>query len=69
MTALTVGLCAIRDYDRAIELDPSYAGAFYNRRIAKLKNGKVRDGNADIVTAKAVNFPDRPLIRSDIKCS
>lgn len=48
---------AIRDYDRAIELDPGYAAAFYNRGVAKLKNGKIRDGKADIATAKAIN-PD-----------
>jgi tetratricopeptide (TPR) repeat protein len=48
---------AIRDYDRAIELDPGYTAAFYNRGVAKLKSGKIRDGNADIATAKAIN-PD-----------
>jgi hypothetical protein len=35
--------------------DPGYAAAFYNRGVAKLKNGKIRDGNADIAEAKTAN--------------
>jgi tetratricopeptide (TPR) repeat protein len=46
---------AIHDYDQAIKLDPSYAEAFYNRGVAKLKIGEMRDGNADMAAARAIN--------------
>lgn len=33
--------------------DPGHAAALYDRGVAKLKSGKIRDGNADLAAAKA----------------
>jgi tetratricopeptide (TPR) repeat protein len=56
---------AISDCDKALELwrDASYnvsmdtshrAGSFYVRGLAKIKNGNIEDGNADVATAKDI---------------
>ena len=43
---------AISDLDQAILLNPGDALAFYNRGIAKQKNGYTAAGNTDIAQAK-----------------
>ena len=46
---------AIQDFDRAIELDPNYADAYFERGYAKLKQGDTEGSNADIDKARKIN--------------
>ena len=47
---------AIRDCDKAIELNPNYAKAYYNRGIAKIKLGRKEEGCFDLNKAGVMGF-------------
>lgn len=47
---------ATLDFDKAIELDPNYAEAFYWRGLVKFQQGK--DGCADLRKAVDMKYPD-----------
>ena len=42
---------AIEDFNKAIELNPNYAKAYYNRGIAKILSGQKDDGCLDLSKA------------------
>ena len=42
---------AIQDFNKAIELNPDLAEAYYNRGIAKIKSGQKDDGCLDFSKA------------------
>jgi tetratricopeptide (TPR) repeat protein len=45
---------AIADYNASLKARPNVASALYGRGLAKLKNGDVTGGNADIAAVKAI---------------
>ena len=47
---------AIQDYDRAIQLDPSYASAYYNRGYSYYKLGQYQPAIQDYDKAKACSL-------------
>ena len=49
---------AIADYDKAIELNPEYAGAYYNRGIAKRQLKQYKEAIADYDKAIKLNPKD-----------
>jgi tetratricopeptide (TPR) repeat protein len=46
---------AIQDFNRAIELDPNDALAYFSRGQAKLNKGDRVGGNADIAKARSID--------------
>ena len=55
---------AIRDFGRAIELDPSYAESYYLRSISLMKLGENRRAVEDFDRYIALN-PDHEYVRYD----
>jgi len=47
---------AIADYNKAIEIDPKYAQAYYNYGFAYNKLGEFSKADADIKKAKELGF-------------
>ncbi len=48
---------AVRDYDRAIKLEPRFAAALYGRGVAKEQMGDRAGADADIAEARKID-PD-----------
>ncbi len=46
---------AIKDYDKAIELNPKDHKVYNNRGIAKRKSGDIKGANADFAKAEELN--------------
>ncbi|MGA8128372.1 MAG: tetratricopeptide repeat protein, partial [Syntrophobacteraceae bacterium] len=59
---------AISDYDRAIEINPKYVEAYYNRAVAYAKLGNSSQAVEDLKTAARFNDEDakNSLIRLGI---
>ena len=63
---------AIKDYDKALELNPDYANAYYNRGVAKGKLGDYKGAIEDFDKAIALNpnyadaYYNRGLARRDL---
>ena len=54
---------AIKQFDRAISLDGRLANAWLGRGLCRIRQGRARDGRADLLTATAVE-PQRAVLRS-----
>jgi tetratricopeptide (TPR) repeat protein len=48
----------VSDYSRAIEINPDYANAYYNRAVAYVDLGDNRHGIEDLKTAARFNNED-----------
>jgi tetratricopeptide (TPR) repeat protein len=44
---------AVADYDAVIRINPTQAGALFGRGVARLRQGNVAGGNADLAAARA----------------
>jgi len=47
---------AIEDYNKAIEINPSYAKAYYNRGVAKIGLGQKYSGCLDLSRARELGY-------------
>ena len=59
---------AIADYNRAIELNPKYASAYYNRGNAKEAKGDLDGAIADFKRATEVDRKTSPSLKSRRRC-
>jgi len=55
------GPAAIRDFTRAIEIDPAYARAYFGRAVAYLDSGRWSLAQADLEEALKLGLPDEVL--------
>jgi len=44
----------LEDFDKALEIDPRYADAFYERGMLKIKAGQKEDGFQDLKKASGL---------------
>lgn len=58
---------AIENYDRAIEINPGQASAYYGRGITYAETGDIRRAVADIIKSSSMGHPDAWLLTAEMK--
>ena len=60
-------IAAIKDYDRAIEINPEQASAYYGRGVAYAEAGDSEGAVADIIKSSDMGHPDAWLLMAEMK--